>query len=61
MQAIALQDMGNMLLKKEDGGTYPVRGGDYARYYKKINIKVKFNIIFLQKSTFMFIFADKST
>lgn len=60
MQAIALQDMGNMLLKKEDGGTYPVKG-DYARYHKKINIKVKFNIIFLQKSTFMFIFADKST
>ncbi len=26
MQAIALQDMGNMLLKKEDGGTYPVKG-----------------------------------
>ena len=33
--------------------------GDYARYYKKINIKVKFNILFLQKSTFMFIFAAK--
>lgn len=26
---------------------------------KKMNIKVKFNIIFLQKSTFMFIFAAK--
>ena len=26
---------------------------------KKMNIKVKFNIIFLQKSTFMFIFAEK--
>ena len=33
--------------------------GDYARYHKKINIKAKFNMKFLKKSTFMFIFASK--
>lgn len=55
MQAIALQDMGSL----PSAWLNEKLQWDYACYHKKINIKVKFNIIFLQKSTFMFIFAAK--
>ena len=55
MQAIALQDMRS----QPSAWLNEKLQWDYTRYHKKLNIKVKFYIIFLQKSTFMFIFAAK--
>ena len=55
MQAIALQDMRS----QPSAWLNEKLQLDYARYHKKINIKVKFNIKSLKKSTFMFIFAAK--
>ena len=55
MQAIALQDMRS----QPSAWLNEKLQWDYARYHKKINIKVKFNIKSLKKSTFMFIFAAK--
>ena len=55
MQAIALQDMRS----QPSAWLNEKLQWDYARSHKKINIKVKFNIKSLKKSTFMFIFAGK--